>query len=577
MAQRALPGLGLRGFYDAGYEGWGTPLSEDLRVLSVLTAGSALSRTTVLPAAGATGDIYIVPADAAANADQIAVWDGESGSEAWVYLVPVAGLVVWIADEQASVRWEGASWNLTGSSAGMEDAPNDGGIYGRSDASWVELPGTAAAKYFARMSKSAATTVPASTSTIISWDNKVLDNGGFYNVGAPTRLTIPAGVTEVVVSALLRSESAIGSGTSDFAIEILKNGSALVLGNIDNQFWGPPPISTGVIPVVAGDYFEVRTWCNSSFPLDEGKCYFSVHGIGTVITSATILQNTTAPDEYIVTGPGGNGFATIEAARDRMVTDGENAGFYSPAKIKILTRSLSIGSTIVVPQHCSIMAENTRIRFTGASGSVFNLSGYNQIKGLEFCGGNAANTDAVFNCGDNTDMSILECHLYGNDSDNFMKFMKAAGGAFARINAERCLINHRGLSGYAFSLNNTGTATRFCDCWFENIFSDTYSALTGYGGNFESVNCKDVRLKRSTIRGNYAKYTGLRLSGASCSWHLSHCNFDAAPGGAQPGFDIYAVAGARLDYGAVSAKKTGFEAGSTIVALSTDLIALDVV
>ncbi|WP_051910066.1 DUF2793 domain-containing protein [Paenirhodobacter enshiensis] len=139
MAQRALPGLGLRGFYDAGYEGWGTPLSEDLRVLSVLTAGSALSRTTVLPAAGATGDIYIVPADAAANADQIAVWDGESGSEAWVYLAPVTGVIVWLADEAASVRWEGSSWNLISSSAGMSGSDIRAALDGLIGTAWRKV------------------------------------------------------------------------------------------------------------------------------------------------------------------------------------------------------------------------------------------------------------------------------------------------------------------------------------------------------------------------------------------------------------------------------------------------------
>lgn len=147
MAQRALPGLGIRGFYDAGYEGWGTPLSEDLRVLSVLVAGNALSRTTALPAAGATGDIYIVPADATANADQIAVWDGESGSEAWVYLAPVTGVIVWIADEAASVRWEGSSWNLTSSSAGMSGADIRAALDGLIGTAWrkVSLQSGAAA------------------------------------------------------------------------------------------------------------------------------------------------------------------------------------------------------------------------------------------------------------------------------------------------------------------------------------------------------------------------------------------------------------------------------------------------
>lgn len=288
-----------------------------------------------------------------------------------------------------------------------------------------------------------------------------------------------------------------------------------------------------------------------------------------------------APDEYLVTGPGGTGgYATIEAALAQIAIDGTAVDFFAPAKIRILTRNLTIASTITVPQYVSIIGQNCRIAFNQASGSVFELSGYNRLYGLEFVAGNVANTDACIEVTNGTDISIIECHLWGDDSTNKMKFIDVDGATWARLNFERCIINYRGTSGYAFRFNNSGVSTRFCDSWFEGVFTDSYATFNGapdFGGNIESVNCKDMRLKRSTIRGNTVGYTGLRLSGTQDFWVLSQCNFDAAPGGSQPGFDIYCAPGTDLDYGATTAKKTGFDSGTTITELSSNLIALDVI
>lgn len=110
MAERIMPGLGLRAFYEPGQRNWGSSVSEDLRTLSVLVQARALSRSSALPGSGNAGDIYIVPEGAPANAGALALWDGESGSETWVLLTPQPGWQVWIADEARHVRFEGAAW-----------------------------------------------------------------------------------------------------------------------------------------------------------------------------------------------------------------------------------------------------------------------------------------------------------------------------------------------------------------------------------------------------------------------------------------------------------------------------------
>ena len=116
MAERIMPGLGLRSFYDPGQRDWGATVSADLRKLSVLVQLAAISRTMSLPSSGSAGDIYIVPEGAASNAGEIALWDGPSGSEAWVYITPAPGWEAWVADEAARVRLIGAGWVALGDS-----------------------------------------------------------------------------------------------------------------------------------------------------------------------------------------------------------------------------------------------------------------------------------------------------------------------------------------------------------------------------------------------------------------------------------------------------------------------------
>ena len=110
MPERIMPGLGLRAFYDPGQRNWGTSLSEDLRALSVLVQARALSRLAPLPASGNAGDITLVPADAAANANALALWDGVPGAEDWVFLAPQPGWQVWIVDETRHVRFDAGAW-----------------------------------------------------------------------------------------------------------------------------------------------------------------------------------------------------------------------------------------------------------------------------------------------------------------------------------------------------------------------------------------------------------------------------------------------------------------------------------
>ncbi len=134
MPQRTLPGLGLTGFWDLGADNWKDENDANLRKLSALVQPRVISRTTALPGSPINGDIYIVPADAASNANEIAIRD----DGAWVYIPPAEGFAVYVADTNENVQFDGAAWVPL--AAGMEGAPADGTLYGRKDGAWEAVP-----------------------------------------------------------------------------------------------------------------------------------------------------------------------------------------------------------------------------------------------------------------------------------------------------------------------------------------------------------------------------------------------------------------------------------------------------
>lgn len=112
MAERTLPGLGLTGFWDLGANNWKDGMDANLRLLSVIARGWAKSRTTPIPTDGAAGDVYVVPSDAAAEANSIAIWDGVAGSEVWIYVPPQIGLRFFVQDDGKNYQWDGTEWTL---------------------------------------------------------------------------------------------------------------------------------------------------------------------------------------------------------------------------------------------------------------------------------------------------------------------------------------------------------------------------------------------------------------------------------------------------------------------------------
>jgi hypothetical protein len=135
-----------------------------------------------------------------------------------------------------------------------------GGVFGR-----VMLPFQGALAV-----KTATQAIAGSTDTPISYDAVAYDTMGFWSAGAPTRLTVPAGITRVIVSASTR----ITGGTGSYQTIIRRNG--VEVNGIPSQSMSSGfstahiNMSTAVLSVTAGDWFEVIGFTSAARTIDSG-------------------------------------------------------------------------------------------------------------------------------------------------------------------------------------------------------------------------------------------------------------------------------------------------------------------
>ena len=119
------------------------------------------------------------------------------------------------------------------------------------------------------------------TARTVSWNRQVFDEGDWYDPAHPTRLTVPAGVTHVVVYGGM-DFSDIGTG-ADICFDFNINGVSLGIGySIKNAatdtFLWKATADTGVVAVTVGDYFEMSldVQGDTDFTIDENGTYFSI-------------------------------------------------------------------------------------------------------------------------------------------------------------------------------------------------------------------------------------------------------------------------------------------------------------
>lgn len=262
MPARTMPGAGYRSFFDSGEDGWDDELNSDIRKKSMIDGGVVASRTTSLPVTGTVGDVYIVPT-ADSNGDQVAVWEGASGLEAWVYFSPLSERwSFWVEDEGLNVQWNGTAW--------VEFAGSGGG--GSSPTTLVFGP---AEWQGAHVSIGADVAVSA-VAAAIPFDVEDEDVGDWHdNVTNNSRLTVPAGVTRVRVYGGLSGASATGQ----FILTISKNGTELA--STENDTAGADNLSMALpaLSVSPGDYFELLAFSSVNRNVTPDKTYFAIEAV----------------------------------------------------------------------------------------------------------------------------------------------------------------------------------------------------------------------------------------------------------------------------------------------------------
>lgn len=134
MTARTLPNLGLTAFYDLGEDGWKDDQDLGLLKLSVLVQARALDKVAAEPGAPTLGDVVLLDETHATHPNEIAVWDGETGAEAWVYFAPNEGWSIYIESLTEYQQFDGAEWVSAGSATAFPDFTGEAGKFLRVNA-----------------------------------------------------------------------------------------------------------------------------------------------------------------------------------------------------------------------------------------------------------------------------------------------------------------------------------------------------------------------------------------------------------------------------------------------------------
>lgn len=143
----------------------------------------------------------------------------------------------------------------------------------------------------------------------VDWDKAEYDTSGFYNPKQSTRLTIPRGVSKVRLSANI-AWATVGTKFDEGyrAMKILKNGKSAP-GLPYQRYMGistsPGNISSTVIPVKEGDYFELEVYYRDNNELYLGSSDYTWFSIEVVDYEKKVIK----PDFTLIGHRGASGYA----------------------------------------------------------------------------------------------------------------------------------------------------------------------------------------------------------------------------------------------------------------------------
>jgi hypothetical protein len=118
----------------------------------------------------------------------------------------------------------------------------------------------------------------------IPFDVETYDYGGWHdNVTNNTRFTVPANVAFVLIAGCVERQNVVAN--SYCQAEIFKNGASLSPSMSVNNYTGDTVpitnVSSTVIAVTAGDYFELMDFCgDSSIDIVVTQTWFNIIKVG---------------------------------------------------------------------------------------------------------------------------------------------------------------------------------------------------------------------------------------------------------------------------------------------------------
>lgn len=113
--KRTLPGLGLTSNWPYNSDNWNTEMDANLIRLSAMTGHASVQSRVVGVGGWDKTKIYLVPFNAAANANCIAIWNNDPvvGDQAWYYIQPKEGWSVFVVDELSRVEFISNGWGVS--------------------------------------------------------------------------------------------------------------------------------------------------------------------------------------------------------------------------------------------------------------------------------------------------------------------------------------------------------------------------------------------------------------------------------------------------------------------------------
>ena len=243
MPDRSLPGLGLSGYWDLGSDTWKPGMDTNLRLLSAVAGARVTSRTAALPESPGALSIQIAPlGDAQEN--KLAIWDGESGAEAWVYLTAQPGWHFYVIDEGINIQWTGLAW--------VEFAGAGGGTSGGGATSGPQIVLTA--------EQSVGQLIDTTTETV-DFDTVTEDSNSLWNaVDATIRMPADAAGRTVVIVAQTK-HSADGAGALETVLERSEDSGSTwdVIGSsgTSEDYFGISRL-TALVVLLGNEWYRVR-------------------------------------------------------------------------------------------------------------------------------------------------------------------------------------------------------------------------------------------------------------------------------------------------------------------------------